>query len=358
MQAQLLGGLPAIQSRLLRLHFADVRDVPRSCLVAPIARLAALRSLRLSQRDGFQLPGPLTALRQLTSLHAACRYQDDPLLVSGQLSALSSLHALWLQHAAFEQPAALAALPRLHTLGLVGSAGQYAAALAALGSAPGPLPLAALHLEAHASAIAEVPGDTWAALAALTSCPALTRLELPYNRMAELPAGAFLAGLQARRRLRCCAPVASAWRQACGKHATALATTLSLSPPPFSSPSKQVLDVSHNSLAGVPAALAACAQLSALRLDQQETAAPGEAPADRDTLAVLPGLRLLATSAGHYSASHMQQGLRSAAEAAHLARLAAALPARVQLTNSPAEWERGVGRLQTLFEVNLRQERG
>ena len=208
MQAQLLGGLPAIQSRLQRLHFADVRDVPRSCLVAPIARLAALRSLRLSQRDGFALPGPLTALGQLTSLHAACRYQDDPLLVSAQLSVLSSLRALWLQHPAFEQPAALPALPRLHTLGLVGSAGQYAAVLAALGSALTPLPLAALHLEAHASAVAEVPRDTWAALAALTSCPSLTRLELPYNRLGELPAGGYLAGLQARGLWGGCGPPA------------------------------------------------------------------------------------------------------------------------------------------------------
>ena len=196
-QAQLLGGLPSIQSRLRRLHFADVRDVPRGCLVAPLARLSALRSLRLSQRDGFQLPGPLTALGQLTALHAAVRYQDDPLVVSADLPALSSLQALWLQHAAFEQPAALAALPRLRTLGLVGSAGQYAAVLTGLGAAPGPLPLEQLHLEAHASAVAEVPPETWEALAALATCPRLRRLELPYNRLAALPEGAFLAGLQA-----------------------------------------------------------------------------------------------------------------------------------------------------------------
>lgn len=112
--------------------------------------------------------------------------------------------------------------------------------------------------------------------------------------------------------------------------------------------------MSHNSLAGVPRALAACAQLSALRVDQQETASPGDAPTDRAVLAALPALRLLATSAGHYSASHMPAGLRSAAEAAHLERLSAALPPRVRVTNSPAEWERGVGRLQALFEVKLR----
>lgn len=197
-QAQLLGGLPCMQTRLRRLHFADVRDVPRSCLVAPLARLSALHSLRLSQRDGFQLPGPLTELQQLTALHAAVRYQDDPLVVSAQLSALSSLQALWLQHAAIEQPAALAALPRLHTLGLVGSPGQYAAVLAALGAAPsGQLPLEELHLEAHASAVAEVPADAWEALAALTTCPRLRRLELPYSRLAALPEGAYLNGLQA-----------------------------------------------------------------------------------------------------------------------------------------------------------------
>lgn len=119
-----------------------------------------------------------------------------------------------------------------------------------------------------------------------------------------------------------------------------------------------MLDLSHNSLPGVPEALAACPHLSALRLDQQETAAPGETEGDCAVLAALPALTLLATSAGHYSASHMQQGLRSAAEAAHLERLRAVLPAGVRLTNSPAEWERGVGRLQALFEVNLRLERG
>lgn len=197
MQAQLLGGLPCIQSRLRRLHFADVRDVPRGCLVAPLAQLSALRSLRLSQRDGFQLPGPLTALQQLTALHAAVRYQDDPLVVSARLSALSSLQALWLQHAAFDQPAALAALPHLRTLGLVGSAAQYAAVLTSLAAGPGQLPLEELHLEAHASAVAQVAPETWEALAALDNCPRLRRLELPYNRLAALPAGAFLTGLQA-----------------------------------------------------------------------------------------------------------------------------------------------------------------
>ena len=120
----------------------------------------------------------------------------------------------------------------------------------------------------------------------------------------------------------------------------------------------QVLDLSHNSLLpGVPSTLAVCSHLGALRLDQQETAAPGETADDCAVLAALPAVRLLVTSAGHYSASHMQQGLRSAAEAAHLERLRAVLPPGVRLTNSPAEWERSVGRLQALFEVNLRQER-
>ncbi len=119
-----------------------------------------------------------------------------------------------------------------------------------------------------------------------------------------------------------------------------------------------MLDLSNNSLMpGVPPALASCSQLSALRLDQQETAAPGDTVADVKVLSALADLQFLVTSAGHYSASHMQAGLRSAAEAGHLERLRAVLPPSVRLTNSPAEWERSVGRLQALFEVNLRQER-
>lgn len=59
--------------------------------------------------------------------------------------------------------------------------------------------------------------------------------------------------------------------------------------PPFS----QVLDLSQNSLPDVPPALAACHQLSALNVGQQEAAAPGEAAADVALLAALPALRLL-----------------------------------------------------------------
>lgn len=90
----------------------------------------------------------------------------------------------------------------------------------------------------------------------------------------------------------------------------------------------QALDLSQNSLGGVPIALAggACPQLSALSLGQQEAAAPGEAPADLELLTGLPALRLLVSSSGHYSAAHLSVGLRSPAEAAHVARLRGALP--------------------------------
>lgn len=81
------------------------------------------------------------------------------------------------------------------------------------------------------------------------------------------------------------------------------------------------------------------------------------AAASLSLLTGLPSLRFSPCSAGHYSASHMSRGLRSDAEAAHLARLRGALPPHVRVANSPAEWERGVGRLAATFEVSVRQER-
>ena len=168
--------------------------MPRGPMLAPLACLAGLTSLRFYQRDGFELPGPLTALPRLAHLHAAVRYRDDPLLVGADISVLTSLRALWLQHAAFEQPSSLAALPGLHTLGLVGCAEAFPPVLAAVA---GSIQLAALHLEGHASAVAEVPPATWEALAELRG-GGLTRLELPFNRLRELPSGGYLAGLKVR----------------------------------------------------------------------------------------------------------------------------------------------------------------
>lgn len=123
-------------------------------------------------------------------------------------------------------------LPRLHTLALVGGAAGWAAVLeglAAPGSWDGAQPVAAgataagqsaaeqwstaaaaaatraaasasgcglrsLHLQAHAQSVAEVPGGVWRALAQLP--PGLTRLELPYNRLQELPEGPYLRELR------------------------------------------------------------------------------------------------------------------------------------------------------------------
>lgn len=200
LQPQVLAGHRTLQ----RLHFADARDLARGPLLAPLASLSRLASLRLYQRDGLPLPGPLTALApSLRRLHAAVRYADDPLVVSSQLSALSSLQALWLQHASWEDGGAGAAtLPALETLGLVGCGAAYAGVLEGLAAAPAPLPLHALHLEAHASSVAEVPDGTWEALARLASCPHLTRLELPFNRLRELPQGPCLAGVQVSCRQR------------------------------------------------------------------------------------------------------------------------------------------------------------
>lgn len=118
-----------------------------------------------------------------------------------------------------------------------------------------------------------------------------------------------------------------------------------------------MLNLSQNSLPGVPAALLAATSLQFLSLGQQESSSPGDSAADRAVLQGLPRLRLLVTSSGHYSASHLSVGLRSPAEAAHLDRVRAALPAGVRVTNEQAELERGAGRLQALFEVNLRQGR-
>lgn len=191
LQARLLVRDPALQP-LERLHFADVRDVPRSAVLAPLACLHSLTSLRFSQRDGFQLPGPLTALSRLAHLHAGVRYRDDPLRVGADLGSLRSLRALWLQHAAFDAPSVLAALPELRTLALVGAAEAYPAVLAAMAAST---QLRALHLEAHAWVVEEVPTGTWQALAEL-GAGCLTRLELPYTRLRELPGGAYLGRLE------------------------------------------------------------------------------------------------------------------------------------------------------------------
>lgn len=154
---------------------------------------------------GLTLPLP----QHLAHLHAAVRYRDDPLLVGPQLSLLTSLRALWVQHGAFEAPAAVAQLPFLHMLALVGSAEGWAAVLdgfASRGSGGGGAgggidltvcALRALHLEAHATATGEVPAAAWAALAVLPA--GLTRLELPYNRLRQLSPGPYLADLQVRR---------------------------------------------------------------------------------------------------------------------------------------------------------------
>ncbi|KAL4447791.1 hypothetical protein ABPG75_005010 [Micractinium tetrahymenae] len=354
LDGRLLAACPGAWPRLRRLAFADARDVARIPSLPSLACLPGLTSLRFYQRDGFALPGPLTALRQLSHLHAAVRYRDDPLVVEEGLSSLTSLRALWLQHAAFEAPAALAALPRLHTLALVGGAAGWAAVLEGLAAAAGQLGaqseaaaatarqhalvaaaaaaaatdraaaapaaapargagLRALHLQAHAQSVAEVPGEVWQALAQLPA--GLTRLELPYNRLRELPEGRYLSELRA-------------------------------------------LDLSHNSLAGVPPHLPGCCpHLSALSLGQQETAAPGEGDADMAALRALPALRLLVTSAGHYSGSHLSAGLRSPAEGAHLGRLRAVLPSRCRVSNRQGDWERAAGRLAALFDVSVRQGR-
>lgn len=71
-QARLLASHPSLPARLRRLHFADTRDLARGHLLPPLAALSRLASLRLYQRDGFELPGPLAALAgSLTCLHAA-----------------------------------------------------------------------------------------------------------------------------------------------------------------------------------------------------------------------------------------------------------------------------------------------
>lgn len=80
LQACLLAACPGAWPRLRRLAVADARDVPRIPSLPSLASLAGLSSLRFYQRDGFTLPGPLTALRRLAHLHAAaslrrCRWR-------------------------------------------------------------------------------------------------------------------------------------------------------------------------------------------------------------------------------------------------------------------------------------------
>jgi hypothetical protein len=193
LQAALLARRPSLPP-LQRVHFADTRDLPRTPALGPLAALHALSALRFSQRDGLALPGPLTALRALAYLHAAVRYRDDPLRVGPDLAALPSLRGLWLQHAVLEEPSCLGALPALSALGLVGCADAYPDVLHALALSTR---LRALHLEAHATATAEVPPEAWRRLAAVG--PGLTRLEMPHNRLRELPPGAYLESLQVRQ---------------------------------------------------------------------------------------------------------------------------------------------------------------
>lgn len=71
LQMSLLAACPGAWSRLRRLAVADCRDVLQIPSLPSLASLAGLSSLRLYQRDGFALPGPLTALRHLAHLHAA-----------------------------------------------------------------------------------------------------------------------------------------------------------------------------------------------------------------------------------------------------------------------------------------------
>lgn len=223
LQAHVLSSHPSLAQRLQRLQLADTWDASLSARAPPLPPLAALtrlRSLRLYQRDGLALPGELTALSgSLTSLHASVRYADDPLRVGTRLAALTGLRALWLQHASFEAgaPEALAALPSLHTLALVGSVEQYECVLRALGApppptAPGPRPLRALRLEAHASAVAEVPPAAWVALAELSTCPGLERLELPFCRLTHFLDGPWLTSLQASKGGDCGGQGEHGWR--------------------------------------------------------------------------------------------------------------------------------------------------
>lgn len=436
--------------------FSPTTTLPPALIASMRGRVPQHRQLC---RAGRQTPStglPLLCCPQV-------RYQDDPLVVQRELSRLTSLRALWLQHAAFEAPAVVGALPRLRTLALVGGAAGWAAVLQGLiaaaghqgthpgaaGEAGGGQPAAAqapraggaaaadaadgpaagcglhaLHLQAHAQSVAEVPGEVWLALVQLPA--GLTRLELPYNRLRGLPEGPYLRELRvggaggeegepvgvgrgrggaqswlaatsfcgggsrtAGLQVVAADPAAAGSPQAsyigpAGSHtgllqggrqrrAAALSADLrpinsllcSAAPRLASAPvceheppprPMQALDLSHNSLPGVPAHLPGCCpHLSALSLGQQETASPGEGAADVAVLRALPTLRLLVTSAGHYSASYLSSGLRSPAEAAHLGRLRAALPPRCRVTNRQGEWERAAGRLAALFEVSVRQ---
>lgn len=118
----------------------------------------------------------------------------------------------------------------------------------------------------------------------------------------------------------------------------------------------QVLDLSQNSLPGVPPALASSTCLRFLSLGQQESAAPGDSPTDVAILRQLP-LALLITSSGHYSASHITVGLRSPAEQAHLQRVRSSLPPGLRVGNKQALFHHTAGQLASLFEVDLRQDR-
>ncbi|KAI3425055.1 hypothetical protein D9Q98_008433 [Chlorella vulgaris] len=296
--------LPALEW----LHLAELSAAPCSDMLARLASLSSLTSLRFS-RHGFLLPGPLTTLSGLAHLHVSVRYKDSPVRVLPSITALRQLRALWLQHALLEEPASLAALPLLHSLALVGGEDGWPATLHALAAVT---QLRALHLEAHASAVAEVPPGTWRELAALQG-GGLTRLELPFNRLVDLPAGPYLSSLQ-------------------------------------------VLDLSQNSLPGVPPALASSTCLRFLSLGQQESAAPGDSPTDVAILRQLP-LALLITSSGHYSASHITVGLRSLAEQAHLQRVRSSLPPGLRVGNKQALFHHTAGQLASLFEVDLRQDR-
>ena len=286
--------------------------------LAAVAALTSLRALWLYNKNSFVLPGPLTTLCHLSSLHAAVRYPGDPIAVGAAMTALTGLAALRLQHACFEAPSCLGQLAALSTLWLVGGGTADADVIAGLAPATG---LRALHLEAHASAAANPwRPEAWRQLgAALSAAGGVTRLGLAHNRLQELPPGSYLEHLRA-------------------------------------------LDLSDNCLMpqGVPPALSRCTQLTALSLGQQEAAAPGETAGDVATLRALPALRLLVISSGHYSGGHLAVGLRSEAEVQHLATVREALTVpgsggraqSVTVTNRQQAWDRAVGGLH--FGVELR----
>lgn len=119
-----------------------------------------------------------------------------------------------------------------------------------------------------------------------------------------------------------------------------------------------MVDVSHNSLPGVPLALGLSSGLRCLSVAQQDDSAPGAMEGDLNVLCELchHSLRLLVTSAGRYYSTYAAVGLQSPVERAHLERLRGELPG-CRVTNQQAEFERVAGRLAALFEVNLRHEK-